>query len=133
MYQSLCLNFEKKLTLSNPILTYFFPFTQIIDLEVDKEKNDPEVDEGVRGGDEVGLFVDDKDEGSQQARLGRTKTRESVLNIMNVLAEKGKVAEYTFKGGEKKRRKTGNFPALFSTFDSGDFGGLVVKLYILKI
>ena len=99
---SLCLNFEKKLTLINPILTYFFPFTQIIDLEVDKEKNDPKVDKGVRGGDEVGLFVDDKDEGSQQARLGRTKTRESVLNIMNVLSEKGKVADYNLKRGEKK-------------------------------
>ena len=94
-------------------MTNFFPIPKIIDLEVDKEKNDPKVDKGVRGGDEVGLFVDDKDEGSQQARLGRTKTRESVLNIMNVLSEKGKVAEYTLKGGEKKDVKQEIFEPFF--------------------
>ena len=42
------------------------------ELEVDKEDDHAKVDESVRGGDEVGLLVHNKDESSQHACFGCT-------------------------------------------------------------
>ena len=50
------------------------------ELEVDEEDDDAKVDEGVRGGDQVRLLVNNKHERRQQTGLGRAGTKE-IKNI----------------------------------------------------
>ena len=48
------------------------------ELEIDKEDHDAKVDEGVRGGDQVRLLINNKHERGQKTRLGGAEIKDAI-------------------------------------------------------